>query len=168
MRSFNVLLLQQEAKTACSTEYYFTKNMNRKSLFYCAALLLCTFVVTEFVMAQEQTGESCEPPPTEMVRIEQGEFIMGSDVPMFRDAWLKHRVSLDGFWIDATEVTNTEFARFVRETGYPTRIAKPVPPWVQHVWHNWLVAAAKKKSVTNRTFRPSIYHKPRSRASASG
>jgi formylglycine-generating enzyme required for sulfatase activity len=31
-----------------------------------------------------------------------------------------HQVHLDGFWIDRTEVTNEEFAKFIRATGYKT------------------------------------------------
>ena len=31
-----------------------------------------------------------------------------------------HRVSVDGFWIDPTPVTNAEFRRFVEATGYVT------------------------------------------------
>jgi formylglycine-generating enzyme required for sulfatase activity len=36
------------------------------------------------------------------------------------DARPIHRVDVDGFWMDATEVTNAEFARFVAATGYVT------------------------------------------------
>ena len=32
-----------------------------------------------------------------------------------------HRVFVDGFWMDETEVTNEQFARFVKATGYVTR-----------------------------------------------
>ena len=90
--------------------------MNRTKFSYWTALLLCICVTTEIAIA----AESCDHPPAGMVWINGGEFTMGSDVPMFRDARPKHRVSVDGFWIDATEVTNTEFARFVVETGYVT------------------------------------------------
>ena len=31
-----------------------------------------------------------------------------------------HRVAVEGFWMDATEVTNEQFARFVKATGYVT------------------------------------------------
>jgi formylglycine-generating enzyme required for sulfatase activity len=34
------------------------------------------------------------------------------------DARPLHRVYVDGFWMDATEVTNEAFARFVAATGY--------------------------------------------------
>jgi formylglycine-generating enzyme len=55
-----------------------------------------------------------------MVWIPGGRFYMGTDDPRFPDARPVHEVEVDGFWMDATEVTNAEFARFVRETGYVT------------------------------------------------
>ena len=67
--------------------------------------------------------------PEGMVYISGGEFSMGSkdptemfcggDQPM-DDARPLHRVYLDGFFMDATEVTNEEFAAFVTATGYVT------------------------------------------------
>ena len=36
------------------------------------------------------------------------------------DARPIHRVYVDGFWMDATEVTNAQFAKFVKATGYVT------------------------------------------------
>jgi len=43
-----------------------------------------------------------------------------------RDARPFHRVAIDGFWMDQTEVTNEEFARFVKATGYVT-VAERTP-----------------------------------------
>ena len=43
---------------------------------------------------------------------------MGSDT--FTDAQPWHRVYLDGFWIDRTEVTNQQFERFIKATRYLT------------------------------------------------
>ena len=37
-----------------------------------------------------------------------------------RDALPVHRVYVDGFWMDATEVTNEQFEQFVKATGYIT------------------------------------------------
>jgi formylglycine-generating enzyme required for sulfatase activity len=59
-----------------------------------------------------------------MVWIPGGEFAMGSEE--FSDARPVHRVAVDGFWMDATEVTNAEFDRFVRATSYVT-VAERVP-----------------------------------------
>jgi formylglycine-generating enzyme required for sulfatase activity len=59
-----------------------------------------------------------------MVWIPGGEFSMGADA--MADARPIHRVYVDGFWMDRTEVTNAEFGRFVRATGYVT-IAERTP-----------------------------------------
>lgn len=54
-----------------------------------------------------------------MVKIAGGEFMMGSDLPSaWPDEKPAHRVFVDSFWIDAREVTNDEFAEFVKATGY--------------------------------------------------
>jgi len=45
---------------------------------------------------------------------------MGSEEPMFTDARPIHRVRLQGYWMDKTEVTNEKFAKFVKATGYVT------------------------------------------------
>jgi formylglycine-generating enzyme required for sulfatase activity len=58
--------------------------------------------------------------PAGMAWVPDGEFWMGSDEPGFTDARPWHRVRLNGFWIDKTEVTNEQFARFVQATGYIT------------------------------------------------
>ena len=52
---------------------------------------------------------------------------MGSDAHYAEEA-PGHRVTVDGFWIDARQVTNREFARFVRETGYVTVAERPLDP----------------------------------------
>jgi sulfatase modifying factor 1 len=73
---------------------------------------------------------STEPAPAStpegMVWIPAGEFSMGSTEPMFEDARPIHRVAVKGFWMDKTEVTNAEFEKFVKATGYVT-IAERTP-----------------------------------------
>jgi sulfatase modifying factor 1 len=64
--------------------------------------------------------------PAGMKWIPGGEFLMGSDEPMFRDAQPVHRVYVDGFWMDEPEVTSAQFAQFVRATGYVT-VAERAP-----------------------------------------
>jgi formylglycine-generating enzyme len=75
------------------------------------------------------------PAPKGMVWIPGGEFTMGTLDPRgcvcggpdaMRDARPLHRVYVDGFWMDATEVTNEQFEAFVRATGYIT-IAEQTP-----------------------------------------
>lgn len=56
---------------------------------------------------------------------------MGGNDPLARpDEAPPHRVRVDGFWMDATEVTNDEFSRFVKATGYRTIAERPVD-WEQ-------------------------------------
>jgi formylglycine-generating enzyme len=54
-----------------------------------------------------------------MVWIPGGTFRMGSDHHYPEEA-PSHRVSVDGFWIDRTPVTNRQFKAFVKATGYVT------------------------------------------------
>lgn len=53
------------------------------------------------------------------VWVEGGEFVMGHDNTYFEES-PAHAMSLPGFWIDAHEVTNGQFKKFVQETGYVT------------------------------------------------
>jgi formylglycine-generating enzyme len=59
------------------------------------------------------------PPHPGMVWIAGGTFRMGSDDHYPEEAPV-HRVTVDGFWIDRTPVTNREFRRFVEATGHVT------------------------------------------------
>jgi formylglycine-generating enzyme required for sulfatase activity len=62
-----------------------------------------------------------------MVWIPGGEFQMGSNDPAAKpDEQPPHRVRVDGFWMDRTEVTNAAFRTFVEATGYVT-IAEKAP-----------------------------------------
>jgi len=67
------------------------------------------------------------PPHPDMIWIAGGTFIMGSDkhYPEERPA---HRVSVDGFWIDRTPVTNERFGKFVDATGHVTFAEIPPNP----------------------------------------
>ncbi len=53
---------------------------------------------------------------------------MGCEDPTMRDARPFHRVRVDGFWMDRTEVTNEQFAEFVAATGYKTVAERPLNP----------------------------------------
>lgn len=68
-------------------------------------------------------GDSASPvnAPEGMVWIPGGEFVMGSDSEQaWPDEGPPHRVRVDGFWIDETEVTNAQFREFVEATRYVT------------------------------------------------
>lgn len=76
--------------------------------------------------------------PQGMVWIPGGEFTMGANYPEAKkDEKPPHRVKLEGFWMDATHVTNRQFKEFVDATHYVTtaeiapdleEIMKQVPP----------------------------------------
>jgi formylglycine-generating enzyme required for sulfatase activity len=112
------------AKKGGSAELVMTRNL---------LLVLCgcagfgaTFAIVRYV---ERDAPNAPPPagpaPEGMVWIPGGEFTMGSnerDVsPAERPA---HRVRVDGFWMDETDVTNAQFSRFVEATGYITTAEK--------------------------------------------
>jgi len=64
------------------------------------------------------SGAHRENPQTGgMVWLPGGSFRMGSDRHYPEEA-PAHEVSVDGFWIDATPVTNRDFLKFVKATGY--------------------------------------------------
>src|SRR5215510_12476694 len=60
------------------------------------------------------------PAPEGMVWVPGGTFWMGCDDCEMPDAAPAHLVTVDGFWMDQTPVTNAEFAKFVEATGYTT------------------------------------------------
>jgi formylglycine-generating enzyme len=63
----------------------------------------------------------------EMVRLAGGRFMMGSE-DFYPEEAPVHGVAVDGFWIDVHIVTNREYSRFVRKTGYVTVAERPVRP----------------------------------------
>ena len=69
--------------------------------------------------------------PPGMVWIPGGQFTMGAlshDDEAREDERPAHEVVVDGFWMDATEITNQQFQEFVNETGYVTT-AEVKPDW---------------------------------------
>jgi formylglycine-generating enzyme required for sulfatase activity len=62
-----------------------------------------------------------------MVWIPSGTFLMGGNNDQARqDEFPLHQVKLNGFFMDATEVTNEQFSKFVNATGYITTAEKDV------------------------------------------
>lgn len=69
-------------------------------------------------------------PDKDMVWIPGGTFRMGSDNHYPEEA-PAHPVTVSGFWIDGTQVTNAAFRRFVKATGYVT-VAERAPDPAQY------------------------------------
>ncbi|MCA0402959.1 MAG: formylglycine-generating enzyme family protein [Proteobacteria bacterium] len=64
-----------------------------------------------------------------MVWIPGGDFMMGSNSRMANhNEKPAHKVHVNGFWMDKTDVTNAQFALFVEATGYVTT-AEQKPDW---------------------------------------
>ncbi len=74
------------------------------------------------------------PPPAEhapatqgMVLIHGGDFAMGAQ-PRHREEGPPRQTRVGAFWIDETEVTNRDFARFIAATHYVTLAERPLDP----------------------------------------
>jgi formylglycine-generating enzyme len=64
-----------------------------------------------------------------MAYIKGGTFVMGSESRLAKNNEKPaHKVYVDSFWMDKTDVTNAQFATFVKATGYITT-AERVPDW---------------------------------------
>jgi sulfatase modifying factor 1 len=92
------------------------------------SLLLPCLAVTAFAAAYAATRwcNRSPPAPHGMVWVPGGEFTMGTTGDLgWPDEKPAHRVRVDGFWMDETEVTNAQFRAFVEATGYVTTAEKP-------------------------------------------
>ena len=95
------------------------------------------FLILSSATVQAQSSRAALAPPQEgreggkkdMVEIPSGEFMMGADNEHAQhDEHPKHKVILDGFWMDQIEVTNAQFRKFADATGYVTTAEKK-PDW---------------------------------------
>ncbi len=72
-------------------------------------------------------AEPNEQAGADMCFVPAATFRMGSDHHYPEEA-PAHVVAVDGFWMDRYAVTNRDFERFVRATGYVTLAERPVDP----------------------------------------
>jgi iron(II)-dependent oxidoreductase len=81
---------------------------------------------------------------TEMAFIPEGTFTMGDTKgDGFKDEQPAHSVFVEAFWLDRTEVTNAQFARFVQNSSYRSQglwqkeaTGKDTHPVVNVTWHD--------------------------------
>lgn len=95
-----------------------------------APAAIATTSAPSFLPTVANIAMPSSPAPEGMVWIPGGEFSMGAQDPAnandavgmqaTNDSRPVHRVYVDGFWMDKTEVTNQQFAAFVKATGYVT------------------------------------------------
>lgn len=67
------------------------------------------------------------PPKPNMIWMPGGTFSMGSN-DFYPEEKPVHQVTVDGFWIDKYQVTNRQFQKFVKATGYVTVAERPLNP----------------------------------------
>lgn len=73
-----------------------------------------------------KTPKTTSPEESDMVWIPAGRFEMGCKDCNLEDALPLHQVSLSGFWMDRTLVTNADFDSFVTKTAYKTIAERPL------------------------------------------
>jgi len=139
-----------------------------------AASSSCCGIYPSRVMASPSTMPTTQmaehaAEPENMRWIPAGEFTMGAadaDRDARPDERPRHRVKLDGFWIDKTLVTNAQFREFAQATGYVTtaerapvlsEIMKQLPPGSAPPPRETLVAASL---VFHRTAGPVLLDNP--------
>lgn len=96
-----------------------------------ALLTACTSTPKKEEAATQREQTAALPPDSvreNMVWIPGGSYMMGTNNPEFPDASPVHPVTVDGFWMDAHEVTNAQFAEFVKATGYVTVAERELDP----------------------------------------
>lgn len=74
---------------------------------------------------EKSVSPPTRPPQKDMIWIPGGTFAMGSANSKYPEEGPIHTVTVSGFWIDKYLVTNKQFQKFVKETGYVTFAEKP-------------------------------------------
>ena len=111
----------------------------QRAFIACAAFGLAGLLLTacereeETALGQAEEHDECEITGQAMSRkiaLPAGSFTMGAH-PVYGEEGPPHIVKVSAFEIDATEVTNAEFAKFVEATGYITDAERPQPGFEQ-------------------------------------
>ncbi|MDQ1152469.1 MULTISPECIES: formylglycine-generating enzyme family protein [Sphingobacterium] len=99
------------------------------SLFSTKDTLSCCVgenIPTRAGMIKSQIAQLKSKTTDKMILVEGGKFLMGSS--NFEDSKPLHQVELNSFYMDEHEVTNAQFAEFVKETGYVTVAERELDP----------------------------------------
>ena len=140
--------------TACQSASEKAEAIKKDSLLHCASNIPSRFGNTNTLNQADSNSIVTTMPISHegMVHISAQTFLMGANDKEGRvDEYPQHKVQLADFWIDATEVTNAQFKKFVEATGYITTaekkpdwelIKKQLPPGTQKPPDDVLVAAS--------------------------
>ncbi|HYF30772.1 MAG TPA: formylglycine-generating enzyme family protein [Chitinophagaceae bacterium] len=122
MRKIEIIILIAITGAGCnqrSAHHASTKD----SVVSCADSMPARFAV----VADTSTITASRSSADDMVWIEGGELTMGApDNEGNPDEYPNRKMKVAGFWMDATEVTNAQFRKFVEATGYITTAEKDV------------------------------------------
>lgn len=121
---------QDKTYTMTAAKITDTPSLKRKKALCCESNIPSRFKAVNY----NSSGSASSSKPAEanhlhMVWIPGGTYMMGADNKQASpDEYPKHKVTVDGFWMDVTEITNAQFAKFVKATGYITT-AEQKPDW---------------------------------------
>jgi len=97
------------------------------------AVTLAVKVLKQKAQASVSSPTDPSRAPRRMTLIAGGTFQMGSSASDSYDARPAHEIRLDSFWMDVHEVTNAEFAAFIKATDYRTTAERTGRAWVYDV-----------------------------------
>jgi formylglycine-generating enzyme required for sulfatase activity len=95
-----------------------------------AAIVILRPQLTSLSPSTIHQSVACSLPPDEqsqqpgMVWVPDGKFTIGDTV--YQEEGPPQPRSVNGFWMDRTEVTNKDFSKFIAATGYVTTAERPV------------------------------------------
>jgi formylglycine-generating enzyme len=157
-----ILLVMAIMLFSCRDEEAIRQAAYEDSLAHCAAPLPARFGHSPNNDSTHVTGsdQALDPASTNGMKwVPGGQFMMGSsDKEGRRDEYPTHQVTVKGFWMDETEVTNAQFAAFVKATGYLTtaerkpdweEIRKQLPPGTPKPADSLLVASSLVFAASN-------------------
>jgi formylglycine-generating enzyme required for sulfatase activity len=99
-----------------------------KSVFFLSGILMILLCSCD-PGKQGQQVDNRQAGTEGMVWVPGGEFTMGTNDPeSYAHERPAHQVRVDGFWMDATEVTNEQYKKFTEATGYVT-VSERKPDW---------------------------------------
>lgn len=108
-----------------------------KSIIICVVFLLAYSACKKdnsLLPLTQQKRYWFEPVPFGMVFIEQGTFIMGAnDEDVNNSTEMQRKISIGGFWMDETEITNNEYREFttwVRDSIMRTMLGEQIPEFL--------------------------------------
>src|SRR5437588_8344993 len=148
---FCIMLLSCRQKPAAAVVVITEPIVSAKKALCCESNIpkRCTSLTTNTTSLPEVANNKSHKG---MIWINTGTFMMGADNKQASpDEYPKHKVTVNGFWMDVTEVTNAEFAQFVNATGYITtaerkpdwnELKKQLPPGTEKPADSDLVAAS--------------------------